>query len=94
MHFKQGGFDGSGNDTPNAGSSLEKYISCATLGEKNSKLGGGNGFALEKLQKCSEIESVAIILKLALLHWKKTFFTARGRIERNTFLKAIQHTLN
>lgn len=73
MHFKQGGFDRSGNDTPNAGSSLEKNISCATLGEKNSKLGEGNSFALEKLQKCSEIESVAIILKLALLHWKKTF---------------------
>lgn len=51
MHFKQGGFDRSRNDTPNAGSSLEKYISCATLGEKSSKLGGGNGFALEKLQK-------------------------------------------
>lgn len=48
VHFKQGGFDRSGNDTPNAGSSLEKYISCVTLGEKDSKLGGGNGFALEK----------------------------------------------
>lgn len=73
MHFKQGGFDRSGNDISNAGSSLGKYISCATLGEKDSKLGGGNDFALEKLQKCSGIESVAIILKLALPHWKKTF---------------------
>lgn len=72
----------------------EKYISCATLGGKKSKLGGGDSSALERLHKCRETESAGCysLWVGSCSSTGKIHFHPKGYMEQNTFWKAMQPT--